>query len=98
MKLDFLNWLCLFWCYNDDNDDDDCENETGFFQSKDCAEVDDSSEDDNDTSLSLVDDKGKESDIDDDSPGISCKPKKGKEEFREICLSLAQSRASSHQQ
>eukprot|EP00794_Sanderia_malayensis_P008587 gene8587-9505_t len=64
----------------DDDDDDDyyCENETGFFQSKYCAEVDDSSEDDNDTSLSLVDDKGKESDIDDDSPGIAAKPKKGK--------------------
>eukprot|EP00795_Rhopilema_esculentum_P007115 gene7117-12768_t len=54
------------------DDDDDCENETEFFQSKDCAEVDDS-----------IDDKGKESDIDDDSPGIAAKSKKRKKKNSE---------------
>ena len=54
-----------------------------FFQSKDCAEVEDSSEDDDDTFLPLVDDKGKESDIDDDSPGIAAKSKKRKKKNSE---------------
>ena len=45
--------------------------------------IDDSSEDDDDSFLPLVDDKGKESDIDDDSPGIAAKSKKRKKKNSE---------------